>query len=307
MNHQIADARSAFALIAAAACWGIATVITKNVLTSIPPLTLLTLQLTVSVSLLWTVVYFKNKGLPGTSESLSVGLIGLLNPGISYTLSLLGLTTTTASMSTLLWASEPVLILGLAWLMLGEKVTLPLVTFSTIAIGGVILVGGFATDQAAVGTMTGNLLILGGVLCCAFYTVLARSTRTTTDPLSAVALQQTFALLWAFAIWPLELRSEQAVNLFQLGLVDWFWAGLSGIIYYALAFWFYLQGLTRVSATLAGAFINLIPLFGIGGAYLFLAERLAPLQWIGAGAILLAVFAILLWQEDATEVSSLST
>lgn len=307
MNHPILDGRSAAAFIAAAACWGTATVMTKNILAAIPPLTLLTIQLTVSVSLLWTVVYFSHRCLPGKSKLLSVGLIGLLNPGISYTLSLIGLTTTTASMSTLLWASEPVLILGLAWFMLGEKITPTLITFSIVAIGGVILVGGFFTNQVAVGNVVGNLLILGGVLCCALYTVLARRMRATADPLSAIALQQTFALLWAVAIWPLELRSGQAVNLLQLDLMSWFWAGVSGIIYYALAFWFYLRGLARVNASVAGAFINLIPLFGVGSAYFFLEERLSPLQWIGAVAILFAVFAILLWPEkDATEVATLS-
>ena len=44
------------ALVLAAACWGVATVITKHVLTDVPPLTLLVLQLTVSVVFLWAIV-----------------------------------------------------------------------------------------------------------------------------------------------------------------------------------------------------------------------------------------------------------
>ncbi len=300
MINQQPAARAAGALIGAAACWGIATVMTKVLLAAIPPLTLLTIQLTTSVLLLWTLVLFTGRAMPKQRDFVGVGLLGLLNPGISYTLSLLGLTTTTASMSTLLWASEPVLILGLAWLILRETLTPKLLIFALVAMGGVILVGMADANQLAGGRLTGNLLILGGVLCCALYTVLAQRARHAADPLVAVAVQQSFALLWALAILPLEIRSNSLNAWFSFDSGSWFWAMVSGIVYYALAFWFYLQGLARVSATVAGQFINLIPIFGVGTAYLFLQERLAPGQWLGACAILLAVFAILREQDQPT-------
>ena len=50
-NHHLRSAPIT-ALVLAAACWGGATVITKHVLTDVPPLTLLVLQLTVSVAFL---------------------------------------------------------------------------------------------------------------------------------------------------------------------------------------------------------------------------------------------------------------
>jgi drug/metabolite transporter (DMT)-like permease len=93
---------------------------------------------------------------------------------------------------------------------------------------------------------------------------------------------------------PLEWQSGSWMDLRAFGGIMGAWAGISGVLYYALAFWFYLQGLARVQASMAGVFINLIPIFGIGGAYLFLGERLAPAQWLGAGAILAAVFGIML-------------
>ena len=58
----------------------------------------LILQLIFSLALLWALVYFRKQRLPKLKEWLKVGLLGLLNPGIAYTLSLIGLTTTTASM-----------------------------------------------------------------------------------------------------------------------------------------------------------------------------------------------------------------
>jgi drug/metabolite transporter (DMT)-like permease len=293
MNHQNLNVGSASILIAAAACWGIATVVTKDLLSSIPPITLLIIQLAFSILLLWILVYFRGCHVSDKKTLLKLGAAGLLTPGISYTLSLLGLSLSTVTMSTLLWASEPVLILGLAWLILREMLTLRQIFFSITAMVGGVFIGGLGVGTVTNGILLGNLLILGGVLCCALYTVLVQYVRSEVDPLHIVALQQTFAFLWALVILPLELRSGTSVNLADLGFSTWFWAGFSGVVYYALAFWFYVHGLKRVNTSIAGTFINFIPIFGVSGAYLFLGERLSPMQWMGAGVILLSVFIIL--------------
>jgi drug/metabolite transporter (DMT)-like permease len=47
----------------------------------------------------------------------------VLNPGIAYALSLNGLVSITASLAVLLWALEPILILILASVFLGERIT----------------------------------------------------------------------------------------------------------------------------------------------------------------------------------------
>ena len=44
-------------------------------------------------------------------------------------------------------------------------------------------------------------------------------------------------------------------------------AGLSGILYYGLGFWFYVTGLRHVPASYAGAFLPLIPVFGVAAAF----------------------------------------
>jgi len=86
-------------------------------------------------------------------------------------------------------------------------------------------------------------------------------------------------------------------SLIDLPLNTWFWAVISGLVYYALAFWFYITGLKRMSATEAGMYLNLIPIFGVVGACIFLGDRLTPIQWIGAIFILFAVFAIAILQK----------
>jgi drug/metabolite transporter (DMT)-like permease len=84
-----------------------------------------------------------------------------------------------------------------------------------------------------------------------------------------------------------------------IGLTTWLWAIASGLIYYAFAFWFYIVGLKRVPASTAGQFLNLIPVFGVAGATIFLGERLGVAQWLGAILILAAVAGIVRGQQRA--------
>jgi drug/metabolite transporter (DMT)-like permease len=263
------------------------------------------LQLTVSVVFLWAIVLMQRMRLPQRRDIVRLGGIGILNPGLAYTFGLLGLTYTTASMSTLLWAAEPILILGLAWLILCERLTRTLLVFSLLAITGVVLVAGIDVGVEQTSLLLGNGLILSGVACCALYTVLTRRMVTNLDPLLIVTLQQSLALAWALAIWPLEWAREGAVSLTTISPASWGWAALSGVLYYALAFWCYIIGLKQMPASMVGLFLNLIPIFGVGAAYLFLGERLTLVQSIGGVLILVAVVMVLRWQRgDATTASA---
>ncbi len=276
-------------LVLASALWGVATVISKELLISVPPITLLILQLVPSVATLWLLVAATGARPPLRRELLPLALIGLINPGLSYTLSMLGLRETTASVATLLWAAEPALIVALAWLVLREAVTVRLVALTATAAIGVVLVGG---GDPAAGNAAGVALILGGVICCALYTVVSRRIAGAADPLIIVAIQQTTGLAWAAAIWPLDPQGS-AQPLISLTQKEMLGGAASGLMYYAAAFWLYLNGLRSVPASTAGIFINLTPVFGIATAYAALGERLAPLQWAGAATILISVALLL--------------
>ncbi|HEX6385599.1 MAG TPA: DMT family transporter [Anaerolineae bacterium] len=280
-------------------CWGLGTVLSKGILAHMPPLTLLVIQLAVSVTFLWLIVVFQRLKLPSLKKVIRPGLTGLLEPGLAYTFGLLGLSLTTASMAALIWAAEPILILGLAWLILGERLTRPLLALTVVAISGVFLVIGVNTGQA--GSLAGNLLTLVGVFCCALYVTLSRRLVTNMNPLLLVTLQQSVALVWALLIWPIEFFSSGMAPLAALTPAVWLWTVISGIVYYALAFWFYITGLKNTPASQAGLFFNLIPIFSVGGAYLFLGERLAPVQWLGAALILTAVVTLVLRRESEVE------
>lgn len=283
------------ALVLASACWGVGTVMTKGVLDYIEPLTLLVVQLTASLVFLWLAVLIRRPSFVLNRQLGLLALAGWLNPGLAYTFGLIGLALTTASLSALIWAAEPVLILGLAWIILRERPSKPFRVLSLVALVGALLVVGSGGVER--GLLSGNLLILTAVFCCAVYTVLSRRLVSQVDPLLLTAVQQSVSLVWAVVIWFVakyfiqsDFISGSVDTLGQISPAIWALAALSGVIYYGLAFWFYIYGLKQTTASEAGFFINLIPLFGLAGAFIFLNERLTMVQWTGALLIILAVF-----------------
>ncbi len=284
-------------LTLASAFWAIGTVLSKDLLQAVPPITFLILQLWPSVVLLWLLVLARGAPAAGLRQLGPIALLGWLNPGLSYTLSMFGLTTTTASVATLLWAAEPALIVAAAWIVLREEVTMRLLAFTAAAAAGVLLVSGASGPDGSALDGWGAGLILAGVLCCAIYTVFSRRLAPTLDPLLTVAVQQTVGLAWALAIWPLELRDNPLAQLLTLPSASILGAAASGLIYYAAAFWCYLNALRSVPASTAGMFLNMTPMFGIAAAHWLLDERLSLGQWLGAVIILLSVAGLLAWSE----------
>lgn len=279
------------AVVGACLCWALGTILTKTLLTTFPPVTVLVFQLAPSVIALWSLAIFRRPRIPPVRMIVIIGLLGLLNPGLAYTLSMLGLAETSASVTTLLWAFEPILILGLAWAFLAERIERRLVGLVAIATCGVLLVSGFVSDGSSLRANLGSAQILAGVLCCALYSIVARN--LIADPLFTVAVQQSVALVWILAIWPLELRSAELPNAASISLRDFGTLIISGLLYYALAYWLYLRALWAMPASVAGSFLNLIPVFGIFGSFVILDERLSLLQWFGAGLIVGAAFAVM--------------
>ena len=277
------------ALIAAAACWGIGTVVSKQVVDDVAPLTLLPVQLAVSCAFLLVVALVRREPLTWTPPVRRLAALGVLNPGIAYALGLIGLTTITASMSVLLWALEPVVILLLAALVLRERIPPALAVTVAVAISGALLV---VYQPGASGDAVGITLTLVSIGFCALYTVLTRRLMLDDSSLTVVLAQQAAALVFAVALASVvELAGGPGWDLAGLSAGAWLGAAVSGILYYGLGFFFYVAGLRHLPASYAGAFLPLIPVFGVAAGYL-VGERLEPRQWLGAVVIVAATAVI---------------
>lgn len=282
--------RNAAFLVLAAACWGSGTVVSKQAVAEIPPLTLLPIQLAASVLFLAVVARARGERLPQGRDGRLLGRLGLLNPGLAYALSLIGLTQITASLSVLLWALEPILILALAAVALRERVGPMIIVASAVAIGGLVLV---LAGPVASGSAVAIALTVAGVAVCAVYTVAARRwlPGTSDSTLGVVLAQQIYALgLAVVVVLGLALAGQQVAptGLSAAGIAS---ALASGLLYYAFAYLFYLSALRKVRASVAAASFYLIPVFGVTLGWL-VGERLEPIQWLGGIIVVAAVILI---------------
>ena len=300
-HPRACSSRAAAALIVAAACWGVGTVVTKQVVDDVAPLTLLPIQLAVSCAFLLTSAVARSERLAWTQPVRRLAALGVLNPGLAYALGLVGLTGITASMYVLLWATEPVLILLLAALVLREHVPSARSAAVAVAVIGVMLV---VYRPGAAGAATGVTLTLVSVCFCAVYTVLTRRLLLDDSSLAVVLAQQATALAFAVLLATVvSLVGGVGWDLSGLRASVWLGAGVSGVLYYGLGFWFYLAGLRHVPASYAGAFLPLIPVFGVAAGFL-IGERLEPWQWLGAAVILVATVSIARQATNVAETSS---
>ncbi len=286
-------------LVGAAACWGVGTVITKQVLASVAPLILLLIQLSASCVFLVLVSRARGTRITWSPQLGRLAALGVLNPGIAYALGLVGLTSITASMSVLLWATEPVLIVVLAVALLREHVSATLATAMTVAVIGVLLV---VYRPGASGNGIGVALTLAAVSACALYTVLTRRVLLDDASISVVLVQQAAALGFAVLVVAIvSVATSGALDVTSLTMREWLAAAGSGVLYYGLAFWLYLTGLRQVSVSIAGSFVTLVPVFGIAAGYFF-GERLSTRQWFGAVVVTIAI-AVVAFRQNGTDAS----
>jgi probable blue pigment (indigoidine) exporter len=274
-------------LALAATCWGLGTVLSKAALDDVAPLPLLAIQLAVSLAILVVVMRVRRIPLQGEDPPL-LGRLGILNPGMAYALGLLGLATITASLSVLLWVLEPMMILALAAVFIGERITPRFVALSVVAVAGLA----FVIYEPSIGSsqLVGVVLTLAGVACCAVYTVATRRLIPDARETGQVVLAQQahalgfvlVALLAATALGASPIPSR--ISPIALGS-----AAGSGALYYAGAYWFYLGALRRVPASLASVSYYMIPIVGVAASAILLGERLEPRQWVGVAIVIVAV------------------
>ena len=288
-------------LVAAAACWGVGTVITKQVLVDVAPPTLLPIQLLASCAFLFLLSHASRTRITWSPPMRRLAALGVLNPGLAYALGLLGLTSMSAGMSVLLWATEPVLIVVLAILLLREHVPATLVAMMAVAVLGALLV---VYQPGASGSGTGVALTVAAVTACALYTVLVRRLLLDDASVSVALVQQSAALGFAVLLAGLvQAMAGDALAAWSVSPQTWLAAAVSGVLYYGLAFWSYLAGLQHVSASVAGSFITLVPVFGVGAGYLA-GERLTAQQWLGAVVVIIAIAVVAVQQSTPDDARS---
>ena len=271
-------------LVAAAASWGLGAVLSKHALEGYPPSVLLPVQLLCSTLVLGAVVAMTRAPVRSIKQPGRLAALGVLNPGVAYALGLIGLSSINASTSVVIWATEPVIIVVMAFSLLREPISRFAVTSLAAAMGGIaLIVGAPSSGDSAVGVA----LTFVSVSACSLYTIVLRRMNLSDATLPVVWIQQLSALVFATLV----LLAWTFVNdvVVDPSPSTTLAAVAGGVTYYGLGFLLYVSGLRRTTAARAGIFLTLIPVFGLAFSAVLLGERFTWVQTAGALVVIVSM------------------
>ncbi len=282
-------------VIAAAGTWGLTGVLSKYLLSTTAPMIIVLIQLSSSMLVSWVIVTIKFREVEISGKFLLASALGVLHPGLSTTLGIVGLGHLDASISSTIWALEAATTMALASMILAEKLKAIQIVLAVVSVGGVFFttMNGDQTREI-VESLYGAFLVLIAVSSCALYAVFSRqiSKDSTAEPLLLVAGQQTIGLLVSLVMFPFHWSAERLGDLNAMSTDIWLICALTGILAFLVAMGLFLAALRYLSAGFASSFLILTPVFGLASAFLLLDEVLTGWQWTGVIIILLSVLGI---------------
>lgn len=215
----------------------------------------------------------------------AVAVFGICQNALYLGLNFQAMQTIDASVAVVIASLLPLMVAGMAWIGLGERL-------SPMAIAG--LVAGFAgvivimSARIGAGAPVGAVALCGiGVLALAVATLIMRGTTGTTSLWIVVGLQM---LVGCVALFPVSLALETWE-------ITWTWPLVIAFVYTTLVpgvaatmIWFVLVG--RIGATRAATFHFLNPFIGLVVAAAVLGETVTSRDLIGVAIIMAGILAV---------------
>lgn len=279
--------------------WVFCNIANKHLLDlGVAPLTVLLLQLLVSAPCLWIVVLIRRKPLPKTGKARLLRL-GIWQPGIAYGTSLIGLSMTTVTVEALIFSTETLMIIFLAWVMLGERPGRKTIAAGVVGSIGVALVAGIGSESTELSGYWGAVLILAGTAAAALYSVFLRREVEAANPVSLIAIAQSGGVVAVAVIWILYPATDRLANLsWQIMPL----IAVSGVMMHSIGFVLFAKLLQKMDASTASLLLLTIPVLTAVLGYAILDERLDALQICGA-AIVLAAMLVEAWPKGRSKIA----
>lgn len=183
------------------------------------------------------------------------------------------------AISTAVYNLQPFLLVGLAGVFLGERVTLAKLTWLGVAFLGMLAIVAAHGEGQGSDYLLGISLAFGAALLYAVAALIIKRLRNT--PAQVIALVQVVTGVLLLAPWVMPIALPAATpaiaSLLTLGLVH------TGVMYVLLY-----SAIQRLPTALTGALSFIYPVAAILVDWLAFGHRLGALQWLGVGLILLA-------------------
>lgn len=204
---------------------------------------------------------------------------------------------TTASQAGMITAMLPLMVAVAAFVFLKERLTArTMAGFVLAAIGACLLSVGSVPSAYAPRPVLGNFLEFMAMVCAVGYTITLKKLTERYNPFFLTALQSfagcAFYLPFLFlpgTVLPTAIVPVPALSILYLGA--FVTLGAYGLYNFSVS---------RVPASQASAFVNLIPVFTVALGWMILNERFTPIQYLAS----LLVFAGVFLSQDRTPAQS---
>ena len=264
------------ALIGAMVLWGGTYVITRWALDDAGPFFVLWARLSIAALVLIPFAMRRGLGIHHVLDKRLIGF-GLTGMILHLGLEIVGLEFTSASSAALVIATAPAVTAVFSVAFLGERLTGARWAGVAASVLGVVLVtGGMEEGGFPLGWL-GNLLVFGGVLMWAVFTVQGKKVAVHLSPIVTTTSATISAAVLAIPLAGADVLMTGAPDLEPLGLAAIVFLGLFAS---AAAYGLWNHALRHIDASTAGPFINLVPVLGVGFA-LLLGETLTVVQAVG--------------------------
>ena len=283
MNQQKIDPLGILFLLIAMMTWASSFVALKSAIGPLGPMSVVFGRMVIA-SLCF--VYFINqfRKLEFTRKDIKyILLLTLFEPCLYFIFEAKAMQYTTASQAGMITSMMPLMTAIAASFVLKEYLSKRIVIGSMLAVSGAIWLSlGAQSSESATNPLLGNTLEFCAMICGTWYTI---SVRYLSQRFSALFLTAIQAFVGTVFFFPLAIWEYFTLPSMHLSLETFGWIAYLGIVVTIGGYGMYNLALSRIEASRASVFVNLIPVFTVLLAYYFLGEVLSPTEMMASMVI----------------------
>jgi drug/metabolite transporter (DMT)-like permease len=275
-----------------ALAWGLSFLFTKGALDYLEPFHLLGLRFAAALGAmsalrLANIIKIKMT----TGDYLHLLPLAIFQPILYFSAETMGVLLTSASYSAMMIAAIPIVVAILGSALLRERPNRMQFLFIITSVAGVIFI--IMMDNQSISGINplGTLALIGAVVSAAFYNIYSRKASVHFSPLQTTWVMMVVGAV-AFNLIALlqHLQAGEAGTYLQPLSVLWPSILYLGVASSVGAFFLYNYLLSKVTASQASVFANLITVVAIAGGVIFRGETVTWYHLIGTAAILAGVW-----------------
>ncbi len=286
------------ALLSAMTIWGFSFLAIKNALNTVPVFSLLFARFLFATVLLGLLAASRRALRVPRRELLALAGLSALSPVGYFLFETFGVARTQPSHVAVIIATIPIAVYLIAFLRRQEPTSWRKTVGILTAYAGIVLIIAFGQREAGA-SLSGDLLVLGAVLCAAMRTSLIKDALRRVTPLQLTFYQFLFSL---FVFGPLAATDgiEWLGHLSTMTLLEILFLG---VFCSAGAFLAMHYALSHLSATRVAVSANLVPVITLIAEVTLLGSALTPIKGIGT-AVTLAGVVLTQWGRAPDEPST---